>query len=308
MSRFAHLAQVAGLCLVSALAACGDAGSDGSAMIDGVLDRRAEVPPASANAVDLVAPEVEIPAGSERMYCLYLQHDGPDLAVNALSTFQGPGGHHIALVQGKTDRPVGTLEDCTSAESIETMIPVLIPLPLPARHAVRIRSGQRFVLQFHYINVNAAPILVSDVARLEVIDESDVDHWVSTFATNSGLIDVPARSRGETEWDCAVEEPLEVLLVGGHMHERGTSFSLEVVREGAPEMLFSVPTWVPDFRDLPPILPLFEDPEVIPADTVLRTRCEWENESDEPVGFPEEMCASFGYIKSRDGYFCSAEE
>lgn len=287
------------------MAACGE--PSGSDVAPGVIDQRVPIPASDEQYLDLVTPEVTIGPAEERMYCLYMEHEGEDIAIRDLQASQGVGGHHIALVQASPGRLAGTLEDCTDADSAETMIPIAIPLPLPEGHGIRLRNGQRFVMQFHYININSAPIVVRDVARLQKIPIDEVTSWVSTFSTNSTVVDVLPEGISEFEWDCVLDRDLEIILIGGHMHERGKSMWIEAGADDAWRTLYTIPTWNPSFRDLPPIVPLFEEPELLAAGTKIRTRCQWDNPTDELVEFPEEMCASFGYIRSPEGYSCNID-
>lgn len=283
-------------------AACGDVAGDELDM----LDLRVDIPEPDDQFIDLITPEVVIESGEERMYCLHLEHEGPDVAIQALSAQQGDSGHHIVLIRASENKPPGTLEDCTNAESVQDMIPLALPIPLPDGHAIRLRTGQRYVMQFHYINVRTVPILIRDIARLQKIAMQDVSSWVSTFATNNGSFEVLPGDASVVQWDCTLERDLEVILVGGHMHELGSSFTLEAGSdEETMRTLYTVPTWLPDYRDLPPIVPLFESPASLPAGTVLRTRCTWREDNERTIEFPEEMCASFGYIRSEEPYFCS---
>ena len=63
------------LLTVLSMACGGEAGSNAA------LDVRVAIPEPEDGVFDLVTPEVEIPAGQERMYCWHIDHDGPTLNV-----------------------------------------------------------------------------------------------------------------------------------------------------------------------------------------------------------------------------------
>ena len=97
------------------------------------------------------------------------------------------------------------------------------------------------------------------------------------------------------------------------MHEWGTRYE---ALAGSPENLSSlleVNTWLPVFRDEPPVTewPL-ETPLVLHQGDIVRTVCQLENTTDSPLGFPEEMCATFGYyypaIPGRESWLCDDRE
>ena len=279
------------LCLGSiALFSCGDGGP---------RDVRVALPEPDPSFIDLVTPEVVLEVGEERMFCLHIDNDRGEFVTDLLDVSQGAFGHHAALLTTLDPMPAGTLEDCTDESTMWKYSVFVLPgLALPAGHGIRVPADQHYVFQFHYINTGDEPIVVRDVARLRMVDASTIEHWVAAFSTNLLDFEIPARTTGQEVFDCVIENDTYIIAAGGHMHDIGDAFELEVgMSEETMAPLYQVDAWRPDFRDAPPVNFYFDDPLLLPAGSILRTRCAWDNTADRPVRFPEEMCSAFGYIR-----------
>jgi hypothetical protein len=283
----------------SALGACGGTDSD---VPEGVVDIRVPIPAADPNYLDLVSPEIVIEPGEEKMYCYYLTNDEA-LAVSTMEALQGQYGHHIVLLTTIEPQPTGTLEDCTDQSTMWKFRSFVLPLDLPQGYGIRVPENLQYVMQLHYVNAGEEPLLIRDVARLRKIDESAVQRWVATLTTNSLRFEIPPGPGKET-FDCTLAEDLDLLILGGHMHESGTRYTIEV----GPSVenlknLYLVDPWKPVYRDAPPMSLFLENPHRVTAGTVVRTTCEWNNSTSSTIGFPGEMCASFGYLAGTDKPF-----
>jgi hypothetical protein len=283
--------------LVFGVAACTGGEGDGDDVPPGVVDVRVPIPEPSDDYVDLVTPDIQIEAGEEKMYCIYIDNDLGEFAVNSMEALQGDFGHHIVLLTTIDPKPGGTLEDCTSQEEMWKFRSFVLPgNELPAGHGIRVPDQLQYVMQIHYVNTGLQPILVRDVARLARIDVEAVDTWVTTLTTNSLRLELP-EGPGVESFDCTLAEDLDLLLLGGHMHENGVRFEIEVgPSEDALESMYLVDPWMPRYRDAPPVTLFFSAPRRLAAGTIVRTTCEWENVTGDTVAFPAEMCASFGYL------------
>ncbi len=261
-----------------------------------VRDVRVAIPTPEAGIIDLVSPEVEIPSGEDRMFCYYLDSTD-EMVVSGLEAKQGLGGHHIVLLTTKAPRPPGTFEDCTDPANMVNFRSLVLPdTPLPEGHAVRVPQNTQFVFQIHYVNTFEEAILVRDVARLKTVDPSTVRHWVSTFTTNSLSINLP-EGPSEQSFDCTLDKDVDLLLLGGHMHEQGKTFEITIGDGTTMESFYYVDPWKDEFRDAPPVELFLENPHRLSAGTVLRTHCKWDNTLGRQLPFPDEMCSSFGYLR-----------
>ncbi len=272
-------------------------------------DVRVKIPAKAPGMLDFVTPEVVIKPGEEKMYCLYVEYKGEEVAANGLKAMQGKFGHHIAMLKTKRVRPNNTLEDCSDDKSMEAVTPWILPLTLPEGHGIRMPKGSKFVVQFHYVNSSTKPILVRDVARIKTIKVEQVKHWVSVFNTNSLKVNIPSGKTAKESFDCEVYKDITLLFIGGHMHEYGTRMQF-LYGPSVKELksLYLVAPWLVDFRDTPPTTLFFTKPKLIKKGTILRTICQWKNTSKKDLKFPAEMCSMFGLIRGTEkGFFCEAQ-
>jgi hypothetical protein len=287
------------------LGACGGGGGDdttgddtmGDDVPPGTLDVRVPIPAPDPTFLDLVTGEETIQPGEEKMFCYYMSNTDGDLAVRGLIGMQGQFGHHITLLTTIEPQPDGTREDCSAQEDMWKFRAYVLPIDdLPAGTGIHIPDGTQFVLQMHYVNTGEQPILVRDVARLRKIDPAAVTTWVATMTTNDLTVDLPPGESSKT-WDCVLGEDLELLLVGGHMHEMGTKFTVEIGPDvDSLENLYLVDPWRAEYRDSPPITLYLTSPRHLVAGTVIRTTCTWMNPEATNIEFPAEMCSAFGYL------------
>lgn len=106
---------------------------------------------------------------------------------------------------------------------------------------------------------------------------------------------VPPDEEHSLSFECAFEDDMKILFLGGHMHEYGTRFSLDHIKgDGSEELLYDIPEWDPYMRDAPPFDRYLEDPLAVAAGDRWRTNCTWFNTEDHELGFPSEMCVTFG--------------
>jgi hypothetical protein len=78
------------------------------------------------------------------------------------------------------------------------------------------------------------------------------------------------------------------------MHEWGTSFSVRSVDDDA--LVYDIPVWDPVYRDAPVVSDHTGDPMQMPAGSRWETTCAWRNETDQPIGFPHEMCVTVSFV------------
>jgi hypothetical protein len=287
--------------LGGALALCGCAPGDDDGIPDDAVDLRQPIPEPDERFYDLVLPEQVIEPGEDIMYCYHVEMD-ESFPASELVSQQGQYGHHLIPMSTKEPEAPGTWARCDDIADMGKFRPFMFPLRLPEGHAYQVEAGTPLALQSHYVNAGTEPLLVRDVVRIEKMDPNAVTDWVTTVATNTTDFEIASGETLETTFDCSFEQDLEIVLMGGHLHETGTKFSVEIVGErdgegtGAEE-IYLVDPWVPEFRDAPPIEFMWDQPIELAAGQVLRTRCTWDNVRPHALTFPEEMCATFGYIR-----------
>jgi hypothetical protein len=285
--------------LALSLAGC-NAGDDSQAATgdEEIVDVRVTVPEPSAEYIDFVTEEKVIAPGEEKLFCFHFRYDGPDVAFDEQESLQGKFGHHTTLVTPKEPKAPGTVEDCSSAESMDAYNAFTVPgNRLPAGYGTFLKGGTALVMQNHYINTGMKPIKVRDVARLHTIPLESVTTWASVYIMVTRNLEIPAHGTGTRSIECTMDQDVDLLLVAGHMHEWGKKVSMVAgpTKETA-EPVYVTDDWRPEYRDVPPATLFFDNPMHIPQGTYLRTDCEWFNNTSEVIGFPKEMCVSFGFV------------
>ena len=275
------------------------------------LDLRVELPSADPEFIDFIAGESVIPPGEDRMICTHVRFDGDeDAAFEYVDSIQGKYGHHVVLLGAKEPLPPGTVEDCSAPEDMARYDAYTIgDQELPPGYGVRLPAGHSMVVQAHYINGDDRPIRVRDVVRLKRVAVDKVQTWAAIYVTNTLAVRVPAGEQAKVKFDCRVTKDVDLLVLGGHMHEWGTRFELLYgPDEDHLESLYLASPWVPEYRDLPPMTLFFQHPFRLTAGYLLRTKCQWHNDQATDLLFPHEMCTSFGYVGgTKDPEVCSVE-
>jgi hypothetical protein len=210
---------------------------------------------------------------------------------------QGRGGHHAVLLGARQPLPAGTIEDCSNGSDMAKYEMIMLPRELPPGHGSKLPGGRNMVIQSHYVNTTSRPILVRDVVQLELVPMEQVRTWAAPIMHGTLDLEIPAGQSGEVSFDCVLEQDVELLVIGGHMHEWGTKFQAEIGPTiDALELLYLVDPWKAEFRDVPPVTLFYEQPKPLAAGTIVRTTCTWDNTESHPLVFPHEMCITFGIV------------
>jgi hypothetical protein len=295
--------------LAYALLACGGPDDTDISVVDLRLDP-ADIPSPPAGGDQWEGPDVIVQPYSEVQYCLFGTYTGPDVGLTYFESFQGAGAHHLILLGTSATtqvHPDGELIDCTKTSDIPmTDFEPLInaeptgagssKIELPEGMAVKLRSGQRYVVQAHYVNTSDETRRYLDLMNVGLVDPETVTTWAAAFALTDVDLSLPAGQSTTVTFDCDPETSYNLLYVTGHMHEWGTSFALDAVTGDATDELFTIPAWDPQYRDLPPIAKWGEGEMVWSPGTQLRTTCTWFNDTEEELDFPSEMCATYGML------------
>lgn len=301
--------------LLALLVACGGndpTDTDTAATGDGTVDLRLDAAayPAEADGEQIFGPDVVVPPGTERQYCLFGTYTGEDVGLYGFASHQPGIGHHLILLgtsEGAEDYPDGTIVDCTDPGALMTSFdPLITPEPLaqgetaitlPDGFAVKLRQGQRTIVQAHYINTLTTPVRVRDVITVRYRPESEVTTWAAAFALNSDSLRLAPQRQTTTSFDCDFDDDLNVLYLTGHMHGLGQSFDFSAGSEAATlQSVVAMDEWRLEYRDNPPISRFAPGDLSFPAGSLLRTTCTWFNDTDAEVTFPEEMCTTAGMV------------
>jgi hypothetical protein len=278
-----------------------------------VVDLRREFPDAPEGGVQLLTPEYTIEAFSEAQFCWFTRWDGGDIGINHQATYQSDNGHHVVLLKTLADEddfPDGTVFDCSDKDTLPMtdMEPIIFGrgiesegtdnesvLDLGEGMAVNLDDGTRMIVQSHYVNPTPDAILVNDAINLGLIPEDQVEIWAAPFAHTVLDFEIPAGEIATIDFDCTWEDDATVLFLGGHMHDWGKAFSLDWTSGDTTERIYEVEEWNVEYRDRPPIHEYGDGDFTVAAGDVFSTSCTWDNTTDPTLGFPEEMCVTFGF-------------
>jgi len=276
---------------------------------DDVLDATLDYPATDADIV-LEPPPFTIDAYADAMTCWFSTWEGPDVGVVSGRFLQSPSyGHHVIVMRTNADAddyPDGTQVDCTASDALDMteMEPFVLPdapiekgtslLDLPPGMANKLKAGERFLVQSHHVNYEGRPIRVNDRIELDIVPIAEVEVFAAPLVHTSTSFSLPP-GPSEVVVNCTFEESVSFLYVLGHMHEWGTAITVDYHKaDGSTERLYGVDEWQVGFRDLPPIDYYDEQPLTVEAGESFTTTCAYDNTTNEPLGFPEEMCVMTG--------------
>ena len=156
-------------------------------------------------------------------------------------------------------------------------------------------GGANVVIQSHYINYTAEPIVVRDVVHLGFYQGDDAIE-ASYLILNHGGLDI-APGESSVEVSCQLPDsatPYNLVNLLGHMHEWGAAMDISHQPAGADwDVIYDIPDWDPEYRDLPPTnIWEADDPFVMQGGDRFRVRCDFDNGTDANIRFPSEMCTS----------------
>ena len=277
-----------------------------------------------------VGAEFTVEPAQDVMTCGFGTYTGETVGLHDVYTYQGLGGHHLQIMGTTTpaiDVADGTVVDCTKsggAFSMADLEPIGITnggrvdgeaiglsMPLPEGMAFQLESGQRYVMQSHYINTTQEAFTVRDLAVLTLIPAAEVaeENWAAPVIYTDTDFSIPPASAATASFDCTTERDWNLLYVLGHMHEWGTAFALDRVEaDGSTVPFYSIPEWDPVYRDAPMVEYFPDGSQPLPAGTTFRTTCEWFNDTDEALAFPNEMCVTVNIVYPQKAtVVCSAE-
>lgn len=267
--------------------------------------------PAPTGGEQWFGPEVVVEPMSEVQYCAFYTYNGPTMGMQSFQSWQGEGGHHLILlgtVATTFDHPDGDVIDCTATGDIpmtefeplinaEPLGQGLSAIDLGEGMAVRLETGQRYVVQAHYLNPSTERRKYRDIMAVGLVPEDQVTTWAAAFALTDVTLALPPGQESTVQFDCDFEDTYNVMYLTGHMHEWGKTYALDVkVDGGDPERLFTLDPWDPVYRDAPPLAKFADGDMIIGPGVTLSTTCVWNNDTDGELAFPAEMCATYGML------------
>ena len=293
--------------MLFALFACTGTPADSS--IDAV-DLRLEYEETPGATLVYEPPDIVVPAYTDQQFCWFTSYDGPDVGVTGGTFYQNPDfGHHVIVMRTNADPelyPDGSVHDCTETDDVPMtdMEPFVLPtdleegksiLKLPDGMANKMKGGERLLVQSHHINYTDQDILVNDRIDLVTTDLENVEVFAAPFAHTQTDLEIPIGEYTETV-TCEFQQDYDLLYLLGHMHEWGQYFRIDHNKaDGSVETLYEIDSYDPLFRDNPPIT-RYEDGFPVKKGESFTTTCVWDNDTDDVLTFPYEMCVTTGMI------------
>lgn len=262
-------------------------------------------------AILLETPEYTVRAGDEILYCTYTATTLTEpFDTRELHSYQGPGGHHAILFYTSTYETPGAPHPCTDeemtslrlvgggAESNEQ------GLRLPEGLAIKIPAGSQLVIQSHYLNVSTEDIRVRDALVAQRADPASIQHYADGFAISDGDMLIPPHASYGQTLECTIDADMNVVNMIGHTHQWATHLAVQRIAAGSQtvETIYDeVAGMRLQFNPPQRTFPL-DAPLALHAGDRMRLVCEWNNTTDTPLGFPQEMCALFSYYYPGRGF------
>ena len=274
------------------------------------LDMHRCFPPVSdEHTMRLYTPKITIPPQSEVLICSYLDMPIEEpIYLNRTLGRQMLGGHHAAVFLAVTPSDEAPHE-CRDDEMSNFRFAAGAgggggqDTQLPPGVALKIEPGQQFVIQSHYLNPTDQSVEVMDAVDLVPIAEDDVHSRVDPFALIHSGFEVPVGGEPfEVRKKCRLESDIDVYMLLGHTHDYGVLFEFyhHTPMLETPRKLYQA-TDGPLLRDNPEIK-YFDPPLPFKAGDEVEMRCVWENTTDVPLGWPEEMCVALMYYGPGAGW------
>lgn len=263
--------------------------------------------PDTTDVLDVVTEPFDVPTG-DTFECFYTGiFTKEDLSVAKIFGKQGLGGHHITVYSTdstQTGHAPCTDEEMTSWRMVgvadtEGGEPVV---QLPDGLAFRLKKDRQIALQIHYINITGEPYSVQDEVSLHLVDPARVERYANFFTFVDLALDIPASAATTAVSTAVLKEDVPLISFGGHMHELGSHYKLELIDEKGQAKVVYDHEWSTAFVSHPPMEYFSKDePLVLREGLKLRQTCTWNNTTPEDATFPREMCLMFGFYAPDEG-------
>lgn len=285
------------------------------------VDLRQEQIPRSEDNYFIEVPTMVVEPGTETVFCLYGTYDGPDSGIVSFFS-EEPGGflHHSLMKRVDDDEYTdGTLFDCTAEEFQFPPKPILVEwvngtggdwIGLPEGVGFKLVQGQRWVTDVHYVNTSPDRICVNTSFELGLVPEEDLLGYAGTYNLDAGSLTIPPNTESSTAFSCAWPSEVNILSLAGHMHSYGSRYEVNRLWDSEPsENIYQVDPWLPEYRYSAPANGYELGEFVMAAGEELETVCTWDNPTGDTLGYPDEMCTTFGVaFPLENSFHCSGGE
>lgn len=316
------------LAMVSLLAtaACGSSGGDSP---DGNKQPaensefpREMLPAKLAPDLPLVAPKndleiplftdiVDIEPGDDVTFCTFTDYIVQEPTIFG-ETFgaQSPMGHH-GILQYVSEPKEPHTGSCSGMDG-----PIMLggtagkdvanSAKLPVNYGVEVPAGAQLVINHHWINTSEEVVSGQTMVLARQLPTGGDTVKAGSLPMIGLGWEIPAQGKLEYTSECTYQEDVKYVIALGHMHEWGKHISIEIERAGGDIEPLISEDWTPEAATTAGGGNIWslEDPYVIRKGDTVRLTCQWENTTNEAVGFPREMCIFFGNTIDSN-YFCA---
>lgn len=262
----------------------------------------------------------EVPAERESTRCVMKRLGNTEpISVHEIHNVLGATSHHFIVyrVNDTVERPEPY--PCNPFTDTFNDPPLIITqrtndrLTLPEGVAYTIEANQMVRLELHYVNPRAAPQMAEATSTFIPMPSEDVEHEADVmFLGDADFKAIPKMSEA-TVGPTFLQLPsrfngVNYFAITGHEHQWGTDVYVEVAESvGAPGTpIYDIPVFLWD----EPETVTYDPPFTVPDGGGFKLTCDWNNLSDEPVGFglgvDDEMCFIWAYyFPSRGALVCA---
>ncbi len=255
--------------------------------------------------VKIVTEDFDVPAG-DVFECLYTDTiSDREMTVVSADGVQQAGGHHI-LVYYVDEQRAPEHHPCTDEEMTgwhqvvgaggeNTGEPVIT---LPDGLGFLVPEGKQMVIQAHYINTTGETQRYHDEVTLNLVEPDSIKAYANLLSVTDLQFKVQASGSTTHTSVATLKKDVQLVILGGHMHEVGQHFKLETLdAQGNVATSLIDEKWAPAYVSHPPLVTrTMDDPLILKSGTTLRQTCTWDNSTQEELVFPREMCVTFGYF------------
>jgi len=276
-------------------------------------------PPATADGFTrYVTPAVEdIAPGANVEYCQWVAPAADeDQDVLDFSGMQSATGHHATLyATSETNFPVGESHICTNADMLSISFVGAIggegtaaaASKLPDGLYFRLRKGQALMANTHWLNATDKTVEGQAVLDVKYTPAEDSHIVADNFANNADTFSIPPAAPYTFDVSCVMQQNMNFAMVADHMHSNGTAAYTELIHpDGTKDMLIDDTTWPSDAQFNPQFtFYSLANPKVVQAGDTIHTHCEWQNQTQNTLMFPDEMCVGTGfYFPGTGAVYC----
>jgi hypothetical protein len=268
-----------------------------------------EPPPPSAGYTRLEVPMVhDLTPGSDNTFCQFIQAPlDHDVDVLDVEGFQSSGGHHAVAYASSDTTPVGTSRRCTEQDNVSQGGflggiggEASGGVKLPEGVAFRLPKGNSILLNTHFINTTDKTLDGRVAIDFKFVEVDSKRIIASLFSNGNSSFNVAAHGDGIAMAECTLPRAFKFILFTNHMHGQGSYAKTELVHaDGRVDLVHEDADWVPEMQFKAVYSKwTVEQPLIVDKGDMLRTQCNWQNQTDSALMFPAEMCFGTGFFLS----------